>query len=258
MEPKFVITDFESAAISSIKKSFPTALPQGCFFHFTQSVYRGIQRAGLQTQYNENADIAMQLNMLMTMAFLPTTDIREAFKQLIKFGIFDMTNRLNTSNTSSADSISSHLSHAAPPDTDINSDSRNQITQLIKYFSDTWLGGTVNEAKYPVSLWNMYDAVRANRARTNNSVEAWHNAINRCVGKKGNIYKFFEFLQKEEGLAHYKNQQNIDSGRNQSNKRKKYATRDIKIQNIVLSYTKNTEKMTYLKSLSKYVQVVQH
>lgn len=249
-QPEFIITDFEQAAISSIKKLFKSTQPQGCYFHFCQSIYRAIQRVGLQKQHTDNPDTAMELNMLMALAYVPVNDVREVFQDLVKFGIFD------TSNTSIGESISSELSHTEPSDSVNNSESTKPIRDLIQYFSDNWVGSTIKPAPYPLSLWNMYDAVRADRSRTNNCVEAWHNSINTCIGKKGNIFKFFEFLKREEGMALYRNTQNIESGRNKTIKRQKYSIKDSKIKDIVLTYdAEKTDKIEYLKSLSKHIHV---
>ena len=46
--PENVITDFELGAINAFRQTFPNARQVACFFHFSQNVYRRVQRAGLQ------------------------------------------------------------------------------------------------------------------------------------------------------------------------------------------------------------------
>ncbi|CAF2875167.1 unnamed protein product [Rotaria sp. Silwood2] len=47
--PKSIMTDFEPALISVITAEFSGAIHSSCYFHFTQAVYRALQRVGLCT-----------------------------------------------------------------------------------------------------------------------------------------------------------------------------------------------------------------
>lgn len=51
--PKFHI-DFEAATIVAIRETFPGAEVKGCNFHYTQAVWRKVQRVGLTTFYKED------------------------------------------------------------------------------------------------------------------------------------------------------------------------------------------------------------
>jgi len=48
--PERVITDFKIAAMNGFSQEYPNVQQSGCFFHFSQNVYRRIQRAGLQAK----------------------------------------------------------------------------------------------------------------------------------------------------------------------------------------------------------------
>ena len=42
-EPKFIITDFEMAAISALREVYPAAELRGCLFHLTKNIFGRIQ-----------------------------------------------------------------------------------------------------------------------------------------------------------------------------------------------------------------------
>lgn len=52
--PKFQL-DYEIAAIAAIREAFPAALIKGCNFHFTQALWRKVQRVGLASSYKDQA-----------------------------------------------------------------------------------------------------------------------------------------------------------------------------------------------------------
>ena len=50
------------------------------------------------------------------------------------------------------------------------------------YFENTYTGKKVADQtrripQYPIRIWNMYQRISMKLAKTNNSVEGWHNAI---------------------------------------------------------------------------------
>ena len=64
------------------------------------------------------------------------------------------------------------------------------LQQLCSYYSNTWLNGN-----FPMSTWNISQEVM----RTNNSVEGWHNKLNRAIGKlHPNIYELLKHIKKEQ------------------------------------------------------------
>ena len=45
--PEIIMSDFESALIPAVREEFPRTNHKGCFFHYTQSIYRFVQTSGL-------------------------------------------------------------------------------------------------------------------------------------------------------------------------------------------------------------------
>ena len=58
------------------------------------------------------------------------------------------------------------------------------------YYQETWLSGS-----FPPALWN----VSQETVCTNNSVEGWHNKLNRSIGKiHPNVFELLTHLKKEQ------------------------------------------------------------
>lgn len=53
--PSKMQLDFEVSALKAIKECFPRTVLKGCAFHYTQAIYRSVQRNGLAAFYHEDA-----------------------------------------------------------------------------------------------------------------------------------------------------------------------------------------------------------
>lgn len=82
MKPQIIISDFEQAFISAAEKVFPKAEFHGCYFHFTQCIYRQIQFSGLQARYGTDEDFANSIKMLAALAFTPEETVTTAYDKL--------------------------------------------------------------------------------------------------------------------------------------------------------------------------------
>jgi hypothetical protein len=84
------MTDYENAAINAFKDNFLNNQNRGCFFHFTQCLYRRIQsNADLKREY-ENSQNSNFLNVhqLAALAFVPVRDVIKNFDKLIDLDFF--------------------------------------------------------------------------------------------------------------------------------------------------------------------------
>ena len=80
LQPTFVLTDFESAAIQSIKAVYPNIRIAGCLFHFSQSIQRKIQTLGaLWALYLNNEEFKIQIKTLSALAFVPIEHVYRFF-----------------------------------------------------------------------------------------------------------------------------------------------------------------------------------
>ena len=51
LNPRRIVSDFESALIEAVRLQFPNTLHAGCHFHFAQAVWRKVQDLGLAPAY---------------------------------------------------------------------------------------------------------------------------------------------------------------------------------------------------------------
>ena len=58
-----------------IDASFPDSSKKGCFFHFSQAIFRKIQSLGLQVRCKDDEDFAHKVSMLAALAFVPEPDV---------------------------------------------------------------------------------------------------------------------------------------------------------------------------------------
>ncbi|CAF4817322.1 unnamed protein product, partial [Rotaria socialis] len=65
------------------------------YFHFTQAVYRAIQRVGLSTSYNNDNDIKHSCRKLMALALLPEPIIEDTYDELLAAMSIEIKNKLN-------------------------------------------------------------------------------------------------------------------------------------------------------------------
>jgi len=172
LKPSMLMVDFENAFISTFKEEFPTAVIRGCFFHFTQCVWRKIQNSGLQIKYGQDSEFALQVRLLCSLSFIPPNKVIEAFDELIESEYYIQNEEL--------------------------------LESIIMYFEDTWIGRLGRRgrrgAHFNIDLWNCYQSVIDNKPRTNNAVEGWHHAFNGSLGAHHPpIWKFIKCLQLEQG-----------------------------------------------------------
>ena len=122
--PAKIFTDFEAALMPTLRSHFPTSTHKGCYFHFTQAIWRQVQSLGLSTDYNNNASVKKSIRVLMATAFLPLLCVRPA-----------------------VDLLESDEIVASTP----------ALARLFAYFRSTWL------TCFPPAMWNVFnEGIRTN------------------------------------------------------------------------------------------------
>jgi hypothetical protein len=81
--------DFEKAAVNVFTEEFLNSRLQGCFFHFSQAIYRHVQSAGLQASYAANPEFALMLRHLPALAFVPIQNVQDYFNYLVESSFFE-------------------------------------------------------------------------------------------------------------------------------------------------------------------------
>ena len=77
------MANFEKATINALESKFLSVVT-GCFFHLPQNIYRKIQSAGFTNLYIENADFALHMKMLPSLAFVPESQVIRYFDLLMQ------------------------------------------------------------------------------------------------------------------------------------------------------------------------------
>ncbi|CAF3480707.1 unnamed protein product, partial [Rotaria sp. Silwood2] len=81
-EPARILSDFEPGLIAAVANKFPAAVHSGCFFHYTQAIFRRIQTLGLTNLYFQNSEIRSCCRKLMALALLPIDQTESSFHNL--------------------------------------------------------------------------------------------------------------------------------------------------------------------------------
>lgn len=136
LNPTDITIDFEMGVIKSLSNHFPDATIHGCFFHFTQNVWRHIQTNGLQIPYTNDEDFAFELRLLIALAFVPEVNVTEAYEQLMVTEFYTEENA---------------------------NEYKQQIQILLNYFQSTYLfaidrTGKRKDPLFPIKVWNVYES----------------------------------------------------------------------------------------------------
>jgi len=140
------MTDFEMSAINSFSKNLPQSNHRGCFFHFSQCIWRKIQKPECQEIHNSyilNSNFALMIKMLPALTFVPSQNVTTAFEELMD-DIFFVDNQV-------------------------------VLQALTEHFEDTWIGrpqrrGRIRLPIHSISLWNFYNSVVDGLPKTTTSV----------------------------------------------------------------------------------------
>ena len=77
---------------------------------------------------------------------------------------------------------------------------------IAKYFENTYLGKVLPDQSrrtpmFPIRVWSLFSRIKSHLARTNNSVEGWHDAFaSMIVCSHPSLSKFSALLQREQSV----------------------------------------------------------
>lgn len=227
LNPKTIMTDFETAQISAFQEVFPGIESRGCFFHFCQCIWRQIQsESAIRSKYEDidDPDFSLHIRELAALAFVPVDDVQTCFEKLTKTPFYEEHEQL--------------------------------LTPLLDYFENTWIGKIRRAGegrlppKFSLSLWNCTDATKNDLPKTNNAVEGWHNAFSSLLGAHHpTIWKFINGLRDQQSLNELKIEHYI-AGNLPKKGRKKYRDTAARIKIIVEDY--------HGREMSDFLQGIAH
>lgn len=117
MSPQSVMADFELAVIQSLEMQLPGIEIQGCYFHFSQCLWRKVLAPGMADLYKNDADTRNFIHKAAALPFIPSRFVRIAWT----------------------------LVESEAPQT-------SEADEFIRYFKSTWLDG-----HFPVRTWNYFN-----------------------------------------------------------------------------------------------------
>ncbi|XP_022170204.1 uncharacterized protein LOC111033655 [Myzus persicae] len=192
------MSDFEMASINAFKEVFPNLKQKGCHFHFSQCIWRKIQQIQYMAQkYISDSTFALQIWLLLALAYVPENHVIDAFEELI--------------------------------DSQYYTDNENFLQPLIDYFEDTWVGRPIGRRKgrrlpkysISISLWNCYESASTLLPRTNNAVEGWHRGFSSLLGAyHPTLWIFIDVLKDQQHLEDIKQEQFIAGAKKHKKKKK--------------------------------------
>ena len=221
-QPTHMLMDFEKAAINSFLHYWPHTVVKGCFFHLTQNIFRKVQSEGLQNEYQQNPDFALQVKLLPALAFAPPFDVQTLFPVVVQ--------------------------NLPMPVTE----------GLVLYFERTYIGrtlpgGSFQQPIFPIAMWNYHLEALAGYPRTTNAVEAWLRSFNSTVGcNHPTIWKFIQALKLEQGLVEVK-QMKFLAGEKPT-KRVKWQHQEETHKNIIHDYLNRTV-LEFLKGVAHHIGI---
>ena len=177
------MTDFEPAARAAFKSKFMNAEISGCYFHLGQSFWRNIQsNREERRRYKEDPAFALRAKMFMALAFVPNEELHDYWELLL------------------ADVIA-------------KDDGLKEFA--LDYFQPNYIGwrlvnGTEAPARFPYQTWNMFDRIRQNKPRTNNSIEGWHCAMAKDICAHPALAKLAKKYHQEQKLKSIQRAHHLD------------------------------------------------
>jgi len=137
LHPRRVVCDFEQSLLIAIQTELPTTRVSGCFFHFTQRLWRRLQELGLAAHYRRDRRLKRFVRKVMAIAFLPVLLVRQNFRMI----------RISR--------LVGRLCRQFP-----------RLDDWLRYVEATYVEAN---STFPPPIWNVFD--RNARTRTNNQIE---------------------------------------------------------------------------------------
>jgi hypothetical protein len=131
LNPKYIMTDFELAAINSFRDNFEGIESKGCMFHFCQSLMKKMNNLGLKSDYENDEKLANWFKSLCCLAIVPLNEVELLFEKML----------------------------AAQP-------TNSKVDKFMDYFVATYFEGS-----YKVEMWNHFKTNGTPRTNNNPFVE---------------------------------------------------------------------------------------
>ncbi|CAF0789106.1 unnamed protein product [Brachionus calyciflorus] len=150
-----------------LKKLFDIEV-SGCYFHYTQSMWRNVSIKGLIPVFNEDPLVRLAYRRIKSLPFLKVKHVIKAFKQIVK-------------------------------------ESPDSFEPFLDYFEKFYIGELVEGSNslrgvptYAREFWNVYDQTLAGIPRTNNSLESWHKQFSQSISDHPDVNDLVTKFREEQ------------------------------------------------------------
>ena len=82
LQSSAVMAEFELALIQAMELQFPSTTIMGCYFHFSQCLWRKVQALHLATAYSSDATVKCFIHKTTALSFVPVTFLRVAWSAI--------------------------------------------------------------------------------------------------------------------------------------------------------------------------------
>ena len=223
LRPATIMSDFEQASITSFRAQFPNTVQRGCFFHFSQCIWRKIQDTPeLLQKYTEDSEFCLGMKQFPALAFVPLADADKVYEDLL--------------------------------DSPFVTANEELLVSFLRYFERTWVGdldrrGHRRNPSFALGNWNCYDSVMNELAKTNNAVEGFHRGFSSILGGANpTVFKLVASLMQQQAITQTKLEQAL-AGVVQDAQRTRYAETAAHLKNVVMRFG-TISNLTYLRGVA--------
>lgn len=217
LNPTMILTDFELAMINAFSHEFKGASQVGCFFHFSQNLWKKVQKSGLVSQFSSQG-LNDHFKRLQALAFLPAEDVPQGLALLDK-----------------------QIPEVMRP--------------LVTYLENTYVLGRIKpgtslrtQPMFSPALWSVYNNVLNSLPRTTNNVEAWHSRWAKLVGESHvGTFRIIEEMRLEQKASVSRASVWLAGGA--TGKRKETIDKDVRLQRVVQNY-KEYQLLDYINAVA--------
>jgi hypothetical protein len=82
--PENFLLDFKLAARQVFKNFYQKTVFSGCLFHFSQIMWRRIQKIGLAEKFRTIETVNLNIKLLLSLEFVPETQIADYYEELVE------------------------------------------------------------------------------------------------------------------------------------------------------------------------------
>lgn len=84
ISPDYIFTDFERAAQNALNLTFPGSQLKGCFFHYSQAIWKYAQKCHLSTRYKREPQVTRLIRRAIALPFVPVGQIEDVWLNILE------------------------------------------------------------------------------------------------------------------------------------------------------------------------------